>query len=320
MRTRIISGLVMTPIIIALIYFGGWPLLIGCCAVSLAGLQEFYDAFERGTAQTKYPVRPYHAAGFAAVIALYAVMAVTEPWLSYYDALTAYENVIFGSYVMLFIWLVWAGIWVLLILTVLALLQVFRAGDRDTQAFLKWYIYPWDRKFNTAVSGLGFMYIAYFVSHIVRIDMLREYRVLIWLVFITAFGTDVFAYFTGVFLGKHKLCPKISPKKTIEGSVGGIIGSALLSGVFGYLFAPEIWIHCVVIGLLGSVAAQAGDLTASAFKRKLGIKDYGNLIPGHGGVLDRFDSVLFTAPFVYYYAVLLNSADFWIIIKALLVF
>ena len=134
-----------------------------------------------------------------------------------------------------------------------------------------------------------------------------EYGMLVWLIFLTAFGTDIMAYFTGYFLGKHKLCPKISPKKTIEGSIGGVIGSVVLSALFGYFFFERILIHCIIIGIIGGIVSQFGDLTASVFKRKMGIKDYGNLIPGHGGILDRFDSVLFTAPMVYYYIMLVLS-------------
>ena len=133
---------------------------------------------------------------------------------------------------------------------------------------------------------------------------MTDYSILIWLVFITAFGTDVCAYFAGVTLGKHKLCPKISPKKSIEGSVGGILGSTVLSIVFACIFAEELLVHCIVIGVLGGVISQFGDLTASIFKRKMGIKDYGKLIPGHGGIMDRFDSVLFTGPMVFYYILL----------------
>ena len=79
----------------------------------------------------------------------------------------------------------------------------------------------------------------------------------------------------------------------------------ILCGVFGWIFIPRLFIHCLIIGVLGGVISQFGDLTASIFKRKMGIKDYGNLIPGHGGILDRFDSVLFTAPMVYYYILLI---------------
>ena len=129
----------------------------------------------------------------------------------------------------------------------------------------------------------------------------------VWLVIITAFGTDICAYFAGVTMGKHKLCPKISPKKTWEGAVGGILGSVILSGIFGLVFAGELLPHCLVIGFLASIVSMFGDLTASIFKRKMGIKDYGNLIPGHGGILDRFDSVLFTGPVIYFYGMLVLS-------------
>ena len=123
---------------------------------------------------------------------------------------------------------------------------------------------------------------------------------MIWLVFLSAFGTDIMAYFTGMAIGKHKLCPNLSPKKSVEGAVGGVVGSIVFCGLFGWLVIPDMLTECLIIGALGSVVAQLGDLSASAFKRQMGIKDYGNLIPGHGGILDRFDSVMFTAPLVYY--------------------
>ncbi|MBR2559551.1 MAG: phosphatidate cytidylyltransferase [Firmicutes bacterium] len=154
---------------------------------------------------------------------------------------------------------------------------------------------------DAVVTLFSVAYVGFLSFHIVLIDQLPEHGVLIWLVLITAFGTDIFAYFSGYFLGRHKLCPALSPKKTVEGAVGGMLGSALLSVVFGLIFARKILVHCLIIGLIGSVFAQCGDLSASALKRRMGIKDYGNLIPGHGGILDRFDSVLFTAPFIYYY-------------------
>lgn len=150
----------------------------------------------------------------------------------------------------------------------------------------------------------GVFYVVFLSLHVTLVEQIGEYGILVWLIFITAFGTDTMAYFTGFAIGKHKLAPKISPKKTIEGSVGGILGSILLCGLFGYFVVPELLLHCVVIGILGGIISQFGDLTASIFKRKMGIKDFGNLIPGHGGILDRFDSVLFTAPMVYYYIVL----------------
>lgn len=160
------------------------------------------------------------------------------------------------------------------------------------------------RKLEDAMATItGIFYVVFFSFHVTLVDQ-TDYSLMVWLIVITAFGTDVMAYFSGYLFGKHKLCPKISPKKTIEGSVGGILGSVILSGLFGYFFMPDVIVHCIIIGVLGGIVSQFGDLTASIFKRKMGIKDYGNLIPGHGGILDRFDSVLFTGPMVYYYIVL----------------
>lgn len=161
------------------------------------------------------------------------------------------------------------------------------------------------RELHDAMATLtGVFYVVFLSYHIVLIDQIETYHNLLWLVVLTAFGTDTLAYFSGYIFGKHKLCPNISPKKTVEGSIGGAIGSILFCGIFGYFFVQDLFIHCLIIGLVGSIAAQLGDLTASLFKRKMHIKDYGNLIPGHGGILDRFDSVLFTAPVVYYYIIL----------------
>lgn len=93
----------------------------------------------------------------------------------------------------------------------------------------------------------------------------------------------------------------LSPKKSIEGAVGGVTGAGILGMVFGLLFVRDLWYHCLIIGVIGGLISECGDLVASSFKRNMGIKDYGNLIPGHGGIMDRFDSVIFVAPAVYYY-------------------
>lgn len=123
------------------------------------------------------------------------------------------------------------------------------------------------------------------------------------LVFIAAWITDTFAYFTGVFFGKHKLCPKISPKKTVEGSLGGIAFCVLAFLIYGFaisrMFSLEPnYAGLAAVGLVMSILSQIGDLLASVIKRTYGVKDYGKLFPGHGGVLDRFDSVLLLAPFL----------------------
>ncbi len=166
------------------------------------------------------------------------------------------------------------------------------------------YIFKIDKhKIEDALATiLGIVYVELFIYHVVLVDE-SPYPMLKWMIFITAFCTDIFAYFTGYFLGKHKLCPNLSPKKTIEGAIGGIVGTAIASVAFAFFFVPGEMAKMALLGILGAIVAQLGDLTASAFKRKMGIKDYGNLIPGHGGIMDRFDSVIFTAPMVYYFIV-----------------
>ena len=151
-----------------------------------------------------------------------------------------------------------------------------------------------------AITFFSIFYVAISIDFIIlTLNGFEKGSIYVWTIFIVAFLTDTFAYFTGYLFGKHKLIPKVSPKKTVEGSIGGIVGSTVGCIIFGYLFNLDMT-AMVIIGSIGSIVAQFGDLFASSIKRYVGIKDYGKLIPGHGGVLDRFDSVILVAPFVYY--------------------
>lgn len=133
---------------------------------------------------------------------------------------------------------------------------------------------------------------------------LEHARLYMFLPFVCAFTSDAFALFAGMRFGKHKLAPHLSPKKTIEGSVGGFLGAALCCVLYGLVIgkvlghAPVYWV-LALYGLLGSLVSQLGDLSFSYIKRQYGIKDYGHLFREHGGVLDRFDSVTFCAPLTY---------------------
>lgn len=152
---------------------------------------------------------------------------------------------------------------------------------------------------------LGFLYVSVFFSFIVLVNNKTYGNYFVWLIFISSWLCDTTAYYTGRAFGKRKLCPKVSPKKTIEGSLGGMIGSAVACGLFG-LFAISRGValpiyHYLAVGIACGVFCQFGDLTASSIKRYVGVKDYSNLIPGHGGILDRFDSILFAGVIVYYY-------------------
>lgn len=148
----------------------------------------------------------------------------------------------------------------------------------------------------------GLIYVTVMLSFVFKVRFVKDGILLVWLIFIGAWGSDTCAYCVGKLIGKHKMPSKLSPNKTIEGCVGGIIGAALLGFIFAVIFFKDknIWWELPIIGAASSVISQIGDLTASAIKRNHDIKDYGKLIPGHGGILDRFDSIIFTAPIVYY--------------------
>ena len=264
MKTRIISGLIMAPLLIVL-YLGGWFLWAAALLIAIMGLQEFYKGWNN------LDVHPSKEIGYIMTVLLF-VTAIPFGGSEGRTVPQFYENMVF-----ICIWM--------FIAVAAGMIYGWKIDKRGT--------------YDALATVTGLVYIPFFTYHMVLIDM-TEYSLFIWIVVIAAFGSDIFAYFTGYFLGKHKMAPNLSPKKTIEGAVGGLIGSSLLSGLFGYIFMRDMALVCLVLGLVGGAAGMAGDLTASMFKRKMGIKDYGTLIPGHGGIMDRFDSVIFVAPVVYY--------------------
>lgn len=142
------------------------------------------------------------------------------------------------------------------------------------------------------------LYVSFFMSHILRIKDVSY----VWILYITAWGSDTFAYLVGSLIGKRKLTiiSHISPNKTIEGSLGGVLGATVLNVIYLKVFALDAHLHHLIIfTIIAAILSQIGDLIASYIKRQTGIKDFGNLIPGHGGILDRFDSILFIAPIIY---------------------
>ncbi len=269
MKTRIISGLCMVPLLV-LVYLGGYFITALCIVIGFMGVNELFNGFNA------MDVRPSRAIAYGSMVALY-VIGVLFPMEHEFIIAWLAASVMASS------------------------IYMFRINERKIEDAL--------------ATMLGIIYVVFFSYHVVMIDRTEIYSGMVWLVLLSAFCTDIFAYFTGVFLGKHKLCPNLSPKKTIEGAIGGTVGSIVCCGLFGKFLIPvvsgvysaampDMTVHCLIIGFIGAIMAQCGDLTASAYKRKMGIKDYGTLIPGHGGIMDRFDSVLFTAPVVYYYIVL----------------
>ena len=163
---------------------------------------------------------------------------------------------------------------------------------------------------DVSISFFGLFYVTVMLSYIYRIRMLENGAYMIVLVFLSAWGNDTLAYCAGRLFGKHKMSPVLSPKKTIEGAVGGVVGAGLLGLLYGmfakHFVAAEypLMLSFAVICAVGGLISIVGDLGASAIKRNYEIKDYSNLIPGHGGILDRFDSIIFTAPIIYYLLVL----------------
>jgi len=160
-------------------------------------------------------------------------------------------------------------------------------------------------RFNHLMAGLfGALLIPYAFSAFFRIQRLDVHRAYLLLPFILSFACDTFAYFTGLALGKHKLAPKVSPKKTVEGAVGGLLGNLVCGLLFAFVMKSCFYGSCgsltypvmILLSLLCGVVAQIGDLSFSLIKREFGVKDYGRIFFDHGGVLDRFDSVLFVAP------------------------
>jgi phosphatidate cytidylyltransferase len=157
-----------------------------------------------------------------------------------------------------------------------------------------------------AIAYFGLFYVSIMLSYIYQVRMLEGGALLVWLIFIGAWGSDTCAYCVGILIGKHKVAPKLSPKKSLEGCIAGVIGAAMIGFIYATMFQNEITVvknpqlAFTIIGAASSVISQIGDLAASAIKRNHDTKDYGNLIPGHGGILDRFDSIIFTAPIVYY--------------------
>ena len=159
-------------------------------------------------------------------------------------------------------------------------------------------------------SFTGFVYVIVLMSFIYRVRVLEDGMYLVFLVFIASWGNDVFAYFVGSVFGRHPLSPVLSPKKSLEGLVGGLFGAAFLGAIYGAVFSEHftaLWapsVSSAIICFFAGAVSVVGDLLASAFKRNHDIKDYSRLIPGHGGVLDRFDSCIFVAPVIYLLALL----------------
>lgn len=272
MLTRIISGIFLVIILGVTMFCGGWVLLGATCFISLVGFNELIKAAHVRPDEKK--ISAMEVMGYIGIVIYYILLAIVQ------------EK---------------AFVTAVMILTIMGMMLVY------VLTFPKYHASQ------VMAAVFSFIYAPVFLSYIYQTRMMENGIYIVWLVFIASWVCDTCAYFFGVLFGKHRLAPVLSPKKSIEGSVGGIFGSA----VVGFLYALALQkngIHFMegnvllafpLIAAVGSVLSQIGDLAASGIKRNNNIKDYGKLIPGHGGIMDRFDSVIVTAPLIYYGAMLL---------------
>ncbi len=260
MIKRIMTSIIAFPILAAFVVVGKTPLQLALMVLSVLGMTEIYKALS-----SKH--LPIHWVGYT-----FSVI--------YFLALSDFNSTS------------------LLITCAFFLIAVL--------AFLIVY----HQKVNVidcAVTVFGFYYISVLMSFVFLVRGHDYGQFFVWLIFISAWGCDTGAYFTGMLFGKHKLAPILSPKKTVEGAIGGVVFAALIAFLYSFTITKffnisgdiNIIAMCTVIGAAGSIFAQFGDLAASAIKRYTKIKDFGKIIPGHGGIIDRFDSILFTAPGVF---------------------
>lgn len=272
MLPRIITAAIGLPILIALVFYrGGVPFAFLTGALAVIGVLEFYAGVR------KTGIRPRMFLGAVAV-----AIIIRAGFMENYSSAAPF----------------YAGTLTLLLVLTLVL-ELLRMEKRPLAG--------------VGATVFGAMYVGWLLSYLVRIrSMPGEMEVLgitsekgAWLVvfvILVTWACDTGAYFSGRSLGKRKLAPKLSPAKTVEGSIGGLVSAASVAVLLGLLLRMPID-HALILGGLMGVFGQLGDLVESSFKREIGIKDFGSILPGHGGALDRFDSLLFTGPLVYYYVI-----------------
>lgn len=272
MLTRVISGAVLIVLTLILIFAGNTPLAVVLMLLSLSAFHELAGACGLNGREENKKKSMLSIVGYIGTVLYYAVI--------YFKADPVY----------------WMGIVAVVFLAMMAV-YVFS--------------FPKIHADQLMIAFFCFLYGTVMFAFLYLTRSLQNGIYLVWLIFISSWVCDTCAYFVGVSIGKHRLAPVLSPKKSVEGAVGGIAGSALVGALYGYLFMKDlfadqniIWITALICGV-GAVISQIGDLAASGIKRNHGIKDYGKLIPGHGGIMDRFDSVLFTAPIIYYLAIIM---------------
>lgn len=268
--TRLISGIILVLIELVTLYFSGLPLAAFLLFISLVGYLEITKTMQVRKENEK--LNAFEVIGLTGTLAYYIVM--------YFTGFNVY--------------LVLVGM-----ATFLIVMSTYVFGFSKFHAS------------QVAPSILAFVYVPVCLSFIYATRELEYGLYLVWLILICSWGCDTCAYCVGVLFGKHKMAPVLSPKKSVEGAVGGVVGAAGLGALFGWFVtsrvdAPANFIFLfAIICAVGALISMVGDLAASGIKRNYDVKDYGKLIPGHGGVMDRFDSVIFAAPIIYFLAMIL---------------
>lgn len=259
--TRLISGIILLAVTIGAVCISGPVLFFVLLAVSLIGMFELY----RATGIRQEAENLLTVAAYAGAILFYVL--IWFEWKDYYLP----------------------GVCVAMILLL----------------FVYVFLFPKYHAQQVMTAFFGIVYVAVSLSFIYQTRKLHDGEFSVWLIFICSWGCDTMAYVAGRLFGRHKMAPVLSPKKTIEGAVGGIAGAALIGAIYAAVIGQftdsgsgRILVYAL-ISAVGALVSMTGDLAASAIKRNHEIKDYGNLIPGHGGILDRFDSVIITAPIIY---------------------
>ena len=282
MKQRVISGTVIAAVIVGFGLIGGYPLAALMMISSMIGFQELARAAGVLEASEKANILTGLALS-AAVIYYTGLMLLQFRWADQPDRL------VFASD----------------LFTVMVIIAAFIL-------LMTAYVFTFPKfKAEQVMAGFfSFVYAPVLLSFVYRSRELPYGIFMYALIFVCSSVCDTCALAAGMAFGKHKMAPVLSPKKTVEGAVGGVIGSAVCSLLLAFLAGrlyPEAAFGAVfvIIGICGSLVGMVGDLAASAIKRNHGIKDYGNLIPGHGGIMDRVDSILFTAPLIYILGVFL---------------
>ncbi len=262
-RTRVITSIIGAALLLAIIAKGKLPLFwIVVSSATVTGLLEFYNIAE------------------ARQLPVYRLPGVLAGWLlSLAFVLAASERLAITDFT--------------ISLILLALMLYALLSKRPLPETLV----------GLAVTLFGICYVSWLLGHLTLLRGLPHGKELIFYLLLVVWSGDTGAYYTGKSLGKHTLSPVISPKKTVEGSIGGLLASVIASCVAKLTFLSILTCRdCIVLGLLLAIIAQLGDLCESMVKRSADVKDSGTILPGHGGILDRLDGVMFAAPLLYYYA------------------